>query len=104
VTREAPRTLGRFELLGVLGEGAFGTVYRARDPRLERVVALKIPRAGSLPSGQETDLFLREARAAARLRHPNIVPVFEAGQIDDCCYIASALIEGQTVRSAVKVV
>src|SRR5580693_372096 len=66
----APQKLGRFEVLGVLGRGAFGTVYKARDPELDRVVALKVPRSGNLASPLEIDRFLREARSVAQLRHP----------------------------------
>ena len=54
--------LGRFELMAAVGHGAFGTVYRAYDPHLDRVVAVKVPRAGNLPEGPEFDRFLREAR------------------------------------------
>src|SRR5262249_5823261 len=57
------RKLGRFELLAAVGTGAFGTVYKARDPQLDRTVALKVPRAGNLPGGQDRDRFLREARS-----------------------------------------
>src|SRR4051794_10906037 len=53
------RTFARFELLSVVGAGAFGTVYKARDPQLDRTVALKVPRAGNLPDGSERDRFLR---------------------------------------------
>src|SRR5262245_38375215 len=66
------RKLGRFELLDTLGTGAFGTVYKARDPQLDRVVAIKVPRAGNLAGPQELDRFLREARSVAQLRHPCI--------------------------------
>src|SRR5262249_32341033 len=68
--------LGRFELRTVLGEGGFGRVYRAFDSTLDREVAVKVP---ILPPDQPAlvERFQREARAAARLRHPNIVAVFE---------------------------
>src|SRR5439155_19524799 len=52
---------------------AFGTVYKARDPELDRIVPLKVPRAGNLSSREDQDRFLREARSAAQVRHPNIV-------------------------------
>src|SRR5262249_59029793 len=69
-----PRTLGKFELIEAVGSGAFGTVYKARDPRLDRTVAIKVPRSGQLADRADLDPFLREARSVARLRHPAIVP------------------------------
>src|SRR5262245_3293062 len=89
--------LGRFELLGVLGQGAFGTVYKARDPELDRTVAVKLPRAGNLAGPQELDRFLREARSAAQLRHPSIVPVPEVGQRDGLPYLVSDFVPGVTL-------
>ena len=77
--RAAGQKLANFELVDVVGQGAFGTVYKARDPELDRVVALKVPRAGSLAGPAELDRFLREARSAAQLRHPSIVTVHEVG-------------------------
>src|SRR4051794_36200331 len=74
---QAQRTLGRFELLDQVGTGGFGTVYKARDPELDRVVAIKVPRAGNLPERGELDRFLREARSVAQLRHPSIVAIHE---------------------------
>jgi tetratricopeptide (TPR) repeat protein len=91
--------LGRFEFIQKLGQGGSGTVYRARDPRLDRDVAIKIPRAGILLNDSEGQRFLREARAAAQLRHPHVVPVHEAGKIDGTYYIASDYIEGTTLRT-----
>src|SRR5215469_12846663 len=66
---EGGRKVGRFELLDRVGFGAFGTVYKARDPELDRVVALKVPRAGCLLGPEDSDRFLREARSVARLSH-----------------------------------
>jgi serine/threonine-protein kinase len=91
------KKLGRFELLAKVGSGAFGTVYKARDPQLDRIVAVKVPRAGSLPDGQELDRFLREARSTAQLRHPAIVPVHEVGQDEGVPYLVSDFVEGVTL-------
>jgi hypothetical protein len=96
-TLHVGQKLGRFELLGTLGQGAFGTVYKARDPELDRTVALKVPRAGTLPGPEELDRFLREARSAAQLRHPSIVAVHEVGQVEDTPYLVSDLVEGMTL-------
>jgi eukaryotic-like serine/threonine-protein kinase len=96
VRHNKPRRVAHFELLQRLGEGSFGEVWEAHDTKLDRRVAVKLPRRGEL-SARETELFLREARAAAQLRHPNIVAVFEIGQDGDQCYIVSELIAGQSV-------
>ncbi len=88
---------GRFRVLGVLGEGQHATVYRAYDAILDRDVALKVPRQGVLRTAKSLERFLGEARAQARLRHPRIVPVYEAGRVGDRHYIAMALIEGQSL-------
>src|SRR5262245_38638787 len=69
--------LGKFELIDVVGHGAFGTVYKARDPELDRTVALKVPRAGQMAGPKDQERFLREARSAAQLRHPSIVSVHD---------------------------
>jgi hypothetical protein len=79
--REGPVTLDRFELVCELGVGSFGYVFRAWDPRLERVVALKVQRAGSFASTDEVQRFLREARSAAALKHPAIVSLHERGKL-----------------------
>ena len=77
-------------------------VYRAYDPMLDRELALKVPHAGKLDSERAKQRFLREAKAAAKLRHPNIVPVNEAGREGETYYIASAFIEGQTLQAALE--
>jgi eukaryotic-like serine/threonine-protein kinase len=86
--------LGRFRILDVLGQGQHATVYRAYDALLDRDLALKVPRPGVLRTERALERFLGEARAQARLRHPRIVPVYEAGRAGDRHYIAMALIEG----------
>ena len=103
VTQEAgvPEKIGRFEVQKRLGAGAFGQVYRARDPLLDREVALKVPHASAIQSEARRARVLTEAKAAAQLRHPNIVPVYEAGRDGDTYYIASAFIEGQTLEDAI---
>lgn len=93
---EQARTLGHFELVNRLGVGQFGTVWMARDTQLDRTVAVKIPRREQL-SPDETELFLREARAAAQLHHPNIVSVHEVGREGDTVYIVSDLVRGVTL-------
>src|SRR5262249_18046063 len=96
------RPLGRFELLAVVGKGAFGTVFQARDPKLDRVVAVKVPRAGTLADTEGLERFLREARNVARLRHPGIVTVYEAGQANGVPYIVSAFVPGRTLAALLR--
>lgn len=90
---EGSKALGRFDLISRVGVGGFGAVWKARDTELDRVVALKIPRKERL-GRREVELFLREARSAAQLRHPNIVPVFEVCHEDDTLFIVSEFVEG----------
>src|SRR5262245_54073388 len=89
--------LGKFELLMGVGSGAFGTVYKARDRELDRTVAIKIPRPGSISSEGDRERFLREARSVAQLRHPSIVSVFEVGESDGTPYLVSEFVEGVTL-------
>jgi serine/threonine protein kinase len=91
------RTLGKFELLDLVGAGSFGSVYKARDTELGRTVAIKVPRAGNLGSSGDADRFLREARSVAQLRHPSIVPVFEIGQDGGLPYLVSEFVHGITL-------
>ena len=95
----APHRLGRFEIRDTLGQGGFGIVYLAHDPTLGRQVALKVPRPEVLMNPEVRRRFLREARAAAGLDHPNIVPVHEAGEAGPLCYIASAYCPGPTLSA-----
>ena len=97
----SPKTLGRFEIRARLGSGAFGTVYLAHDSVLDRDVALKVPREAALENPEARARFLREPKAAAQLRHPHIVPVYDAGIAGDRYYIASAYIEGRTLQQVI---
>jgi serine/threonine-protein kinase len=97
----APKMIGRYEILEELGHGAMGTVYRAQDPAMERVVALKTISAAALVSQQGSEFrerFFREARAAGRLAHPGIVPVFDVGENDGMPFLVMELISGQTLE------
>jgi tRNA A-37 threonylcarbamoyl transferase component Bud32/tetratricopeptide (TPR) repeat protein len=96
-------TLEKFELIEAVGRGAFGTVYRARDTRLQRMVAVKIPRSGRLSTDEDAARFVKEARNAAQLRHAGIVSVHEVGHSDSFPYIVSELVEGVTLSDALTV-
>ena len=89
--------LGRYSVSGVLGEGQYARIYRGYDPVLDRAVALKVLRPGLLRRDRMRERFLGEARALARLSHPRIVPVFDAGVEADLCFIAMGLIEGESL-------
>jgi serine/threonine-protein kinase len=100
---DSPGTsLGRFQIRRELGRGSFGVVFLAHDPQLGREVALKVPRPEALVDAALRQRFQREARAAAGLDHPNLVPVYEAGEVGPVCYIASAYCPGQTLAAWLK--
>ncbi len=92
--------LGKFKLLEKVGHGAFGTVYRARDTELDRVVAVKVPRSGTFATQEDEDRFVREARSAAQLSHAGIVSVLEVGRADAYPYIVSDYVDGLTLSDA----
>jgi serine/threonine protein kinase len=95
--RTESRRLAHFELVRELGIGKFGSVWMARDTELDRTVAIKIPRKGALDA-EESELFLRDARAAAQLKHPHIVGVHEVGRADGTVYIVSDYVEGANLK------
>ncbi len=99
---EEPRQFGRFTILRELGHGGFGVVFLAQDPVLGRRLALKVPRIEILSESRAWRRFLREARTASRLDHPNLVPLLEAGTVGPVCYIASAFVEGPTLEQCLK--
>src|SRR5690348_661773 len=89
----APESIGRYQIASVLGSGAMGVVYEAKDPQLERRVAIKLLRGDA-----HRDRLLREARAAAQISHPNVIAVFDAGIADGEVFMAMELIRGRTLR------
>ena len=97
-----PDKIGRFEVRRFLGQGTFGAVYQAFDPQLDRDVALKILKSGNFDSDDAIARFLREARAAAVLRHANICPVYEIGEVDGQHHIVMAFIEGKPMSAIIK--
>ncbi|MDB5340457.1 MAG: hypothetical protein JWN70_6076 [Planctomycetaceae bacterium] len=95
-----PCRLGKFLLQAQLGVGSFGFVFRAWDVELERTVAVKIQRAGSLAGDAEVDRFHREARSAAQLKHPGIVSLYETAHTEDgVCFLVYEYVEGETLES-----
>jgi serine/threonine protein kinase len=95
--------LGRFELEAELGIGSFGHVFRARDTDLDRRVALKIQRAGSITSGETAERFHREARSVARLKHRGIVALYDTGTTSDgICFLVTEFIEGNTLEEVLR--
>jgi WD40 repeat protein/serine/threonine protein kinase len=97
-----PAELDRFRIVRELGRGGFGIVYLAHDPLLGRDVALKVPRTNALLDPEARGRFLREARAAAALDHPNVVPVHEAGEAGPVCYLVSAYCPGTSLAAWLK--
>jgi eukaryotic-like serine/threonine-protein kinase len=98
----AGTALGRFQIRRQLGGGGFGMVYLAYDPQLRRDVALKVPRPEILITPELRERFRREARAAAGLQHPNLVPLYEVGEIGPICFLVSAYCPGPTLRAWLK--
>jgi predicted ATPase len=90
--------LGPFEIIAPLGAGGMGQVYRARDTRLERTVAIKLLPIAVSDSSDRLLRFAQEARSASALNHPNIVTIYELGQDGSSHYIAMELVEGKTLR------
>jgi WD40 repeat protein/tRNA A-37 threonylcarbamoyl transferase component Bud32 len=95
---DAVRQLGRFQLLGCVGRGSFGAVWKARDTELGRIVAMKIPHANLLHSPQLAERFRREARAVAQLRHPGIVRLYDVVVLAGQPVLISDFIDGVPLK------
>jgi eukaryotic-like serine/threonine-protein kinase len=96
--------IGRYKILGELGRGAMGIVYKAEDPNLDRVVALKtiVLEADAEGRKEYEKRFFVEAKAAGKLNHPNIVTVYDFGEADSVAYLAMELVEGTDLRERLK--
>src|SRR5277367_3278876 len=102
---DTPKKIGRYEILSELGRGAMGTVYRAKDPAMDRVVALKTIISVALASEQGNEFrerFYREARAAGALAHPGIVPVFDVGEHEGVPFLVMEYVTGRTLDDVAK--
>src|SRR5512146_848261 len=96
---DAPARIGSYTVLGSLGAGGMSQIFRARDTRLGREVALKLLSDRSLQDKDAIERFAREARAASALNHPNIVTLYDTGEINGRHYIVMELVKGKTIRA-----
>jgi eukaryotic-like serine/threonine-protein kinase len=101
MTLHASDRLGPYEILGAVGAGGMGEVYRARDPRLGRDVAIKVLPADRLADPSRRSRFIQEARAASALNHPNIVTIHGIEVADGVDFIVMELVAGQTLRTLI---
>ncbi len=92
--QDLPQKIGRYEIRKRLGRGGFGIVYLANDPKLERLVALKVPQESRLRSAEDTNRFVSEARAAANLKHPGLVAVYDVQEWEDRVFLVQEYIDG----------
>ena len=100
-----PRTLGRYELLAELGKGSMGVVYRANDPLLDRLVAIKTVNMSFDPQemAEYEGRFYQEAKAAGSLNHPNIVTIYDIGKSGNIAYMAMEFLQGEELRSLMSI-
>ncbi len=97
------KSIGKYEILGTLGKGGMGIVYKALDPDIEREVAIKTVRFDTLADGQEKEDLLarviREAKAAGRLNHPNIITIYDVIRDGDMTYIVMQYVDGPSLEA-----
>jgi len=101
VPSQLEKRIGRYEVIGIIGQGGMGVVVKAHDPQLVRTVAIKLVRARRGPqatAAEDRARLLREARALAALSHPNVVPVYDVGEHGDSLFIAMQFIGGANMR------
>ncbi|MEZ5283720.1 MAG: serine/threonine-protein kinase [Vicinamibacterales bacterium] len=96
-----PARIGPYEVLDPLGSGGSGVVYRARDVRLGRTVAIKVLQTAAGDDPSRAERLLAEARAASRLSHPNVLAVHDVGTVDGSPYLVCELIDGVTLRQRI---
>ncbi len=101
-TEDLPRAFGEYVLEARLGQGGMGVVYRARDWKLNRTVAIKMLLGGQFASGDALRRFRTEAEAAAKLRHPNIITLYEVGEVEGIAYFSMEYIEGRNLAEVVQ--
>src|SRR5215510_4760290 len=94
-------TLGQYKILDRIGAGGMGEVYRARDTRLGRTVAIKVLPADLAADSERRERLLREARATASLSHPNIAALFEIGEDQGHIFLAFEFVPGETLRTLI---
>src|SRR6185295_2242016 len=97
MTLAAGRALAHYEIVAPLGAGAMGEVYRAKDTRLGREVAIKVLPEQFTADPERLRRFEREARTLATLNHPNVAQIFGVDQIDDTCFLVLELVEGESL-------
>jgi serine/threonine-protein kinase len=104
MAKKKQNQIGRYRILGELGRGAMGVVYKAEDPSLDRIVALKTIRLGDEVEGRKEyeRRFMLEAKAAGKLTHPNIVTIFDFGEEEGLAYMAMELLEGSDLRTRMR--
>jgi serine/threonine-protein kinase len=95
------RTLGHYRIVDKIGEGGMGVVYRAHDERLDRDVAIKVLHASVAQDADRLARFEREAKAVARLDHPNILAIHDFGTDEDVTYAVTELLDGQNLRQSI---